>query len=349
MRVTISDVAKQARVSKTTVSLVLNDAPGVSHITREHVLRVMKEMNYTPDALARSLSLRRTQAVALAIPQNADSLVDPYFIHLVRGTLEAVRDHGYKMLLEIADDRFITQRLWEDLFASKRVDGLLVATPFLDQAYLAEMAACKYPVMLINGARPDLPELDFYGYDDVRCGLDATYYLIGLGHRRIGHIAGPEKDASALNRLEGYKQALARARISFRPEDILPGDYKRQTGEEAMQAWLARPAAERPTAIFSANDTMAIAAIQVAQNAGLTIPGDFSIIGVDDTGAAERATPALTTFRQDLYLLARTATRQFLKKLDERTSHALHERLPMTLIERATCAPLERDSAQNRT
>src|SRR4051812_916196 len=113
MRITIKDVAKKANVSQATVSLVLNDAPGVSQLTREHVLHVMKEMNYTPDALARSFSLRRTRAVALVLPSAVDSLTDPYFMRLLQGTLEAVRDYGYKMLLEIADDRFMTQRLWE--------------------------------------------------------------------------------------------------------------------------------------------------------------------------------------------------------------------------------------------
>lgn len=341
MRVTIKDVAKQANVSQATVSLVLNEAPGVSGATRAHVLRIMQEMNYKPDALARSFSSRRAEAVALVMPPLLESLDDPYYMRLLQGVLESVRDRGYKMLLEVSDDRFNAQRLWDDLFARKRVDGLIVATPYLDQDYIAELAACRYPTLLVNGARPDLPELDFVGYDDVRCGIDATYYLIGLGHRRIGHLAGPENQASALNRLQGYKEALSRARIPFRPEDVLPGDYKRESAVAAMQALLARPAQERPTALFCANDTVAITAMQVAQEAGLSIPGDFSLVGVDDTGAAEKTSPPLTTFRQDITELARTGTAHFIKKLDERGVQPLHERMQMQFVERATCAPLE--------
>jgi DNA-binding LacI/PurR family transcriptional regulator len=341
MRITIKDVAEQAQVSKTTVSLVLNEAPGVSAATRERVMRVMETLNYKPDALARSFSSRRAEAVALVMPPFPEAFHDPYFMHLMLGTLEAVRDQGYKLLLEVADTRFVAQRLWDDLFTCKRVDGLLIATPYLDQGYLEGLAARKYPAMLINGARADLPTLDFMGYDDVRCGFDATYYLLGLGHRRIAHIAGPPNQASAVNRLQGYRDALTRARIPYRAEDVLPGDYKAETGEAAMRALLARPAAERPTAIFSANDTMALAAIRTAQKAGLSVPDDLSVIGVDDTGAAELSEPPLTTFRQDIFKLARLAASRFLKRLEARGTPniPIAERIPMELIERASCGP----------
>jgi DNA-binding LacI/PurR family transcriptional regulator len=211
----------------------------------------------------------------------------------------------------------------------------------LDQDYLKELSDHGLLAMLINGARPDLPELDFAGYDDVRCGIDATYYLIGLGHRRIAHLTGPDNQASALARRKGYEQALERARIPLRAEDILPGDFLRRSGEAAMQTLLKRPIDDRPTALFSANDTMAIAAMNAAQAAGLSVPGDLSIIGVDDTGAAARATPPLTTLRQDIHALSYRAAALFIKKLEERTKERVCECIPMTLIERGTCASFE--------
>ena len=341
MRVTIKDVARRANVSQATVSLVLNDAPGVSVTTREHVRQVMQELNYTPDALARSFSSRRAKAVALVMPPWRESFDDPYFTQLLSGALEAVRDRGYQMLLEIADDRFTDQKLWQNLFACKRIDGLIVATAHLDQEYLTEIAAKNLPVVLINGARPDLPTLDYVGFDDFRGGVDATYYLIGLGHRRIAHFAGPQNHASAARRQEGYQEALSRARIPFCEEDVFPGDYRPGTAEAAMRQLLTRPAAERPTAIFCANDTVAVAAMRVAQDAGLSIPGDLSFIGMDDTGAAEAATPALTTMRQDIFALSRTAAEHFLTKLETRSPlpAPLTEHLPMELIERESCGP----------
>lgn len=341
MRVTIKDVAKEARVSPATVSLVLNNVPGISTLTRERVRRVISEVNYKPDSLARSFSSRRAEAITLVMPPDLNSLNDPYYMNLLRGVLEAVRDRGYKMSLEIADERFMEQRLWEDLFLRKCADGLIVATPRLHQDYLKELSAMGHRALLLNGARPDIPELDFAGYDDVRCGFDATYYLIGLGHRRIAFLGGPDDHASALKRRQGYEQALKRARIPLRPEDILPGDYEAESAANAMKTLLTRPVADRPTAIFSANDTMAIAAMGVAQAAGLTIPGDFSMIGVDDTGAAERATPPLTTLRQDIHALSYQAAASFLKKLAERSEESVRERPQMRLVERETCASFE--------
>ena len=339
MRVTIKDVARQANVSQATVSLVLNDAPGVSQATRLRVRGIMQELNYTPDALARSFSSRRAKAVALVMPPWREFFADPYFTQIINGSLEAIRDRGYQLLLEVADERFTEQKLWQNLFSCKRIDGLMIATPQLDQAYLQEIAAAHLPTLLINGARPDLPALDYVGFDDFRAGVDATYYLIGLGHRRVAHLAGPSSHASGVRRQEGYREALNRARIPIREEDIIEGDYRPDSALLAMREWLCRPAAERPTAIFCANDTMALAAMRAAQEAGLNIPRDLSLIGVDDTGPAAESSPPLTTMRQDIYALARSAADHFLTKLETRTAIPvpLTERLPMELIERGSC------------
>jgi LacI family transcriptional regulator len=340
MRVTIKDVARQASVSQTTVSLVLNEAPGVSPQKRAHVLRVMKELNYKPCALARSFSSRRAEAIAMVIPAWQESFENPYYTRQLSGVLETMRDRGYKMLLEIADRRFTEQKLWQDLIERKRVDGLLIVSSSLDQDYLQELAALAYPALLLNGARPDLPALDFIGYDDARCGREATYYLLGLGHRRVAHLTGRMNHASGVDRLKGYCEALERAQLPLYPEDILPGNYEAGSGRAAIQALLARPVTERPTALFCANDEMALEAMQVSQEAGLSVPGDLSIIGVDDIAEAARANPPLTTMRQDLYDLSRLAADRFIQKLENRTAVArIEERLPMPLVERATCAP----------
>ena len=339
MRVTIKDVARQANVSQATVSLVLNDAPGVSQPTREHVRQIMRELDYTPDALARSFSSRRAKAVALVMPPWRTAFDDPYFTQLLSGALEAIRDRGYQMLLEIADERFADQKLWQNLFSCKRIDGLMIATPNLDQTYLRDIADSPWPTLLINGARPDLPELDYIGFDDFRAGVDATYYLIGLGHRRVAHLSGPLNQASAVRRLDGYREALNRARIPIREADILEGDYRPESAALAIREWLCRPASERPTAIFCANDTMALTVMSAAQEAGLHIPNDLSLIGVDDTGAAAESFPPLTTMRQDIFALSRAAADHFLTKIEARApiSTPLAERLPMELIERGSC------------
>lgn len=339
MRTTIKDVARKARVAPSTVSLVLNEAPNVSPETRRQVLSAIQEMNYKPDQGARNFSLRCTKTVGLVLPP-LGALEDPYYLHLLTGVLEQSRDQGYRLLLEMADERYLAERIWEELFQRNQVDALIIATPSLSQSYLAEAADRDYPFLLINGARPDLPSLDYMGYDDVRCGLEATSYLVGLGHRRIGFLGGPEDQASAVDRFTGYCQAMQRARIPFRPEDVLPGDYRRESAVQSISTLLKRPKRERPTALFSANDTMALSAMEVVREAGFSIPKDISILGVDDTGAAEKASPPLTTFRQDIQYLARIATGYLILRLQNRTLPVVCERLPMQFMERASCASL---------
>lgn len=338
MRVTMKDVARQAQVSIATVSLVLNDAPGIAQSTREHVRKVIHDLKYTPNDQARRLSSGRTGTIALVMPPWQEAFADPYFLELMRGTLEALRDRGYEMLLEISDQRFLEHNLWRRLFASKRIDGLIIATPYLDQDYLKELVHPQYPTILVNGDRPDLPELDFVGYDDVQCGFAGTNHLIGWGHRRIAHISGPANQASALRRLQGYKDAMAAAGLETREAWVASGDYLPLEARDALDGMLALPEADRPTAFFCANDTMALSVMTHLQELGFQVPRDFSVVGVDDTGPAARFNPGLSTFRQDVFALARKAAELFLDKLEGKAAHGIRERLPMTFIERGSCA-----------
>lgn len=336
----MKDVARKAEVSIATVSLVLNDAPGIAQTTREHVRRVIQELKYTPNDQARRLSSGRTGTLALVMPPWQEAFADPYFLELMRGTLEALRDRGYEMLLEISDKRFLEHDLWKRLFASKRIDGLLIATPYLDQDYLRELGGSHHPTILVNGERPDLPELDSVGYDDERCGREATAYLIALGHRRIAHIAGPKNQASALRRFEGYKAALAEAGLPLVDELVGVGDYLPLEARDVVIRLLALPPDRRPTALFCANDTMALSAMTYLNEQGYTVPEDFSVMGVDDTGPASRSTPGLTTYRQDVFVLARRAAELFVDKLEGKGDTAVvRHRLPMTLVERQSCSP----------
>jgi DNA-binding LacI/PurR family transcriptional regulator len=339
MRVTMKDVARAAGVSVTTVSLVLNDAPGIAQATRERVRGVIRDLGYTPNDQARRLFSGRTGTLAFVMPPWPAAFADPYFIEMMRGTLEALRDRGYEMLLEISDARFLEHELWKRLFESKRIDGLLVATPYLDQSYLLELGNPRFPTLLVNGERPDLPRLDFVGYADLPCGETATDYLIGLGHRRIAHISGPANQASALRRAEGYRNALVRAGIPYRADWVQNGEFLPLEGRDALDRILSLPG-EKPTAYFCANDTMALSVITHLQERGIRVPEDVSVIGVDDSEAAGRSVPGLTTFRQDMFVLARQAAELFIDKIEGKAGEDPAKVLvPMAFIERGSCAP----------
>jgi LacI family transcriptional regulator len=339
MRVTIRDVANRAVVSQTTVSLVLNDAPGVSAATRERVKCVIRDLDYKPSALARSFSSSRTETLALVMPPWGEAFEDPYFMQILRGALEEIRDRGYKMLIEVADERFVEQELWRDLFERKSVDGLMIAMPLLDAEYLTKLDEFGQPVLLINGVRQDLPGLHSIGCDDARCGFDATYYLLGLGHRRIAHFGGPMNQSSTADRLCGYREALERAHVPFYEDDVFHGKYTTDAGAAMLECLRSRPTGELPTAIFCANDNIAVGALRAAQNAGLRVPQDLSIIGVDDTVCSRHTSPPLTTMRQDLHDLGCVASARFIDWLEDRDEvSTLRLSLPMELIERASCS-----------
>ncbi len=336
----MKQVARDAGVSVATVSLVLNEAPGISTATRELVKAKIRELNYSPDLQARRLSSGMAGTVAMVLPPWSEAFNDPYFMRMLSGALEAVRDRGSQLLLEVCDQRFIDHHIWKDLFAGKRVDGLLIATPYLDHSYLKEVEERHLPVVLINGDRPDLPGLDFMGFDDLQCGLDATNYLIGLGHRRIAHLMGDLNQASARRRLEGYRQAMAAAGLPVREEDLLAGDYLPLESREAFRPILARPPADRPTALFAANDSSALGVMNFLRESGWELPRDLSVVGVDDTGLAANAIPGLTTFRQDIFALSYLAADLFLTKLHSKSHEPLKHLNRMELIERDSCRRL---------
>lgn len=339
MAVSIKDIAKRADVSIATVSMVLNDTPGISEKTRERVREIIKELNYIPNARARSISMGRAGVIALITPPWKAAFSDPYYTEMIRGALEAARAKDNQLMLEICDSHFLEQQLWKKLFDSKKIDGMLIATPYLDQDYIQALHDIRRPVLLINGERPDLPDMQSIGYDDYRCGLEATNYLLQLGHSRIAHISGPANQASAVNRLEGYKKALAGAGLPVLEEYIVDGNFMPLEARDAVIKLLSLDEGKIPTALFCANDTMGASVVTYLEERGFSVPRDFSVIGVDDNSIASAVSPGLTTFRQDIFELSYNATTRFLDNIDSKEDAVqIFERIPMEMIIRGSCA-----------
>lgn len=338
MAVTIKDIAQQAQVSITTVSMVLNNNPTISEATRNKVNQIIKDLNYTPNARARSISSGKASTIALVTPPWQAAFSDPYYTEMIRGSLEAARSKEYQLILEICDDHFLDSKIWNKLYDSKKIDGMLIATPYLDQRYIDDLYQAEKPLLLINGERPDLENIQSIGYDDTQCGLDATNFLLQLGHTKIAHISGPQNQASAINRIAGYKKALENANLPFIAQYIEDGNYMPLEARDALIKILNLPHEQRPTAFFCANDTMASSVITYLQEIGYSVPKDFSVIGVDDNIIASTTKPSITTFKQDIFELSFYATTQFLNKLDSKTTDALIERLPMEIVVRDSTA-----------
>jgi LacI family transcriptional regulator len=309
-RVTHLDVAKRAGVSTAVVSYVINGGPrSTSPEARERVLSAIRELNYHPSAVARGLRAQRTNTIGFIVDDYyaLDVFVSPYSARILTGLTARLKSRGYYVLLypmnigENLDDL-------ELLLRSGRVDGIvarLVQDPPETDALLQLVAGTHVPCVTIE--RPGAPRFGFSAvtYDDLCGGYEATSYLIARGHRRVGHISGDRRYASARGRLEGYRRALADHGIAGDDALICGDDWAPEVARGSVAHLLGLD--DPPTAIFAASDDLAIRAIEALREHGRRVPADMAVVGFDDIQAASEITPSLTTMRIPLLELGRQA------------------------------------------
>lgn len=338
---TIDEIARRAKVSKTTVSFVINGRPGPSAETVAHVRRVMAEMNYVPSLLAQRFASQKSKTVALVVlpyPRVFSDLHHGLALDAVYDTLDRA---GYSLLLATASPRFLDEQRYWRMLRSGQVDGMLLLEPTLDQGYLGDLGAEDAPVVLVNGDGEGIG-LDYVRTDDIAVGRIAAEHLLGLGHRAIGFIAAGSNHASARDRAHGFLQALAEAGAPPHEGRIFHGAYDTSywSGFQGCQQILR----EQPgtTAIFCCNDTMALGALDAAVKAGVVVPHELSLLGVDDNPTSSYCTPGLTTVRQPSDEVARQATQALLERLmaeDGAARVRVSQMLPPLLVERESTAP----------
>jgi LacI family transcriptional regulator len=300
--VTIVDVATRCGVSIRTVSKVLNNEGKVSAATRERIQFAIGALNFKPNSSARSLASRRAYLVALLY----DDPAADYLVELIHGCQRACHRLGYGLLTEPM--RYDNPRLVEDvqaLIRERRPAGLVVTPPICDvPAVIDTLQASKTPFTCI--ARHDtMASGGVVRVDDRSAAIEVTRYLLALGHRRIGFIKGPAAHAAAKLRYDGFAHAHNQAGIGIDPHLIRQGTFSFESGRECADELLARD--PRPTAIFASNDNMAAGALHVAHDRGLSIPGDLSVVGFDDSPLSRQVWPSLTTVRQPVAGMAERA------------------------------------------
>ena len=311
--VTIKDVARVAQVSVATVSRALNGHTNVVADVRDRVQAVARELRYTPNAAARSLSSRRTHTLGVVLPD----LYGEFFSELVRGIDQAARAHGLHLLVSSYHGHPEEQEAALRTMRG-RVDGLLVMSPYVSApADLADDLAAL-PVVLIN--TQDVADgiagirVDNYGGAVTMVG-----HLVDAGHRRIAFIAGPDDNFDAHERLRGYRDALA-LRLKGVEEWILPGDFSEASGHRAGQALLAH--ATRPDAVFAANDMMALGCLFAFAQGGAVVPDDIALAGFDDIPLARYVHPSLTTMRVNIADVGGRAVQMLLEGMGSDTKQA---------------------------
>jgi LacI family transcriptional regulator len=315
-RPTQADVARLANVSQTTVSLVLNNESitSVPPETRQRIREAMEALGYVPDHLARSLRTRKTYTIAGIIPD----ITNPFYPAFERGIQDVADHHGYDLMMYNTDGSATKEQRILRSIRQGRVDGVIAVLFHLNAKDLLPLLDTSIAVVRLEatpkqaGAAP----LDNLYVDNIGAAQRAVAYLIGKGHRRIGMLTGQRGPGS--NRVLGYQRALAKHQIPLDEQLICSNDFTLAGGYESMQTLLALAAC--PTAVFAANDLMAMGAMNAIRAAGLRIPQDVAVVGFDDIPAAALVTPALTTVTQFQEQLGQRAAQMLLERIDGATT-----------------------------
>jgi LacI family transcriptional regulator len=333
-RPTSADVAAMAHVSRTTVSFVLNERAGVKipDETRRRVLDAAATLDYYPNSVARQLARGASRTIGLVLRQSPEQVAnDGLLAETLRGLSSAARAADHRVLVETLVPG---EGSYANLVRSGRTDGLIVSGPRYDDEELVELARDGFPVV-IQGSLPglDVPSVDVDNEAGARLAVE---HLLALGHRRIACITNaPTAYTAASERVAGYREALAAAGIDEEPGMIAEGAFDAQSGHRAMADILSR---STPDAIFVASDVVAIGAIAGLREAGLSVPGDVSVVGFDAIPLAAYLDPPLTTISLPAHDLGRAAGRALLDRIAGRPV-AGRTLLPTELIVRASTAP----------
>ncbi len=333
-KTTIKDIAKECGVSLTTVSLVLNDNPRISQATRDKVLAAVEKHEYQPNAFARSLASRSSEAISVVVPHLNHVFADIYFGELVSGIYERASELDYKVLLDVANVKFIQSQEYLRLLKSRRVDGMLFIGSSVHDDYLKDFVGENYPFILVNHHLPHAA-INSIEADYVQSAKIAADHLVDLGHKHIGLLTGTNT-FTARQFQEAFVAACAQRGLNAEDVPWADGWFTEQGGEEATQ-WLME---RHPniTAIMGGNDKMAIGAIRYLTRKGIKIPEQVSVMGMDDVPSAQFTIPALTTIRHNLFQIGRLAMENVIRLFKQEITKC-REILPVTLEQRESTGP----------
>lgn len=335
-RVTSQDVAEKAGVSRTTVSLVLNNIPGssISPNTRQKVLQVAQELNYVPNAAAQALAAGTAQAIGLLLIRNSGQIgMDAFLPQTLDGMLQITGQAGMRLMVELVDASH-QEKAYLDLARAKRIDGFILSGPCFDDQALNALQEVNFPTVLLG----QVPGSGFNSVDvDNRAAAYmAVAHMIKLGHRPIACITNaPVIYTAAMERLSGYRQALEDNGIVYNPELVRYGDFDTRSGYNLMKELLNLD--HKFSAVFIASDTLAYGALRALHERGLAIPRDLAMVGFDDLPFSTYTNPPLTTVHLPAVELAKVAAQMLVQLLkgDEPVSRSVV--LETSLVVRESC------------
>jgi DNA-binding LacI/PurR family transcriptional regulator len=333
-RATIRDVAQRAGVSLATVSRALNDSPLVNEETKQRIVEAAGELDFAPSLSARRLSLGKTQTITVV----TSFLTRPQAAERLRGIDAALTDSEFDLVIYNVETVEKRNQYFKTLPLRQRTDGLLVVSLPPPEDVVPRLERADIPIVFID-AHENTSGLPRVLGDDENGGRLATEHLLGLGHRRIGFIgdefANPFGFTSSRDRFAGHTRALTDAGLEPAPEDVALGAHGRYEARDLAARMLAR--ADRPTAIFAASDTQALGVLAAAQDLGLHVPDDLSVIGYDDIEACDFV--GLTTVRQHLFESGRQGAQLLMAEIVERAAPPPVVVIPPEIVRRRTTGP----------
>jgi len=316
-RATITDVARQAGVSKATVSAVINDSPSVKGSTRDRVLSAIDVLNYRPSQITRTTA-RKTKSIGLLIKE----IDNPYYAEVVLGARSHANEQGYTLLVASSEGEYDAERRAVELLQAKDVEGL-IATPVLDEhadlSHFFELKRRNFPFVLleeVRGVRASLVDVD-----NRDASRKAVEYLIRQGHTRIVHFTGPRYSMHSEERLDGVRHACSASHLIFHDDDAIEAGAHLADGyRAALACFRKRTGAARPTAVTCYNDLVAIGVCRALYELGLRIPDDVSVIGFDDIPLLEYLPVPLTTVRMPKAAMGEVAAQMLIRHIESRTA-----------------------------
>lgn len=333
--VTIKDIARLAGVSPSTVSRALNDSSLISPTTKARVRQIAEELGYERNELARGLVKGTSRALGLIVPD----ITNPFFAEIARGVSDVAHAQGYGVLLCTTEGDLSRENEYLRFLRRKRVDGLILSAVTMDDPNLPELLHGSIPFVLVSRLVQGL-DAPFVVGDDKTGARLAVEHLIQLGHERIAFIGGPANVQSSRDRMETYQKVLKKHGLTAHTKWAVFADFTQAAGREAAQKMLRGRI--RPTAIFAANDVIALGVMEAAEDLGLSIPQDLSLVGYDDISYAALPRIQLTTVAQPTYEMGRIAAEYLLAICEGERREKLQRVLTPRLVVRKTTAPPRR-------
>jgi len=332
-RATIRDVAKKSNVSLMTVSRVVNKKGNVSKATAAKVLKAIRELNYKPNITARSLAAKKSDFIAIIVPD----ISNPFFSEMMKGAEDFARENGYNIFLGDTEGKVELEKEYIDAAINRMADGIVLVAPRLENNLICEIND-NIPLVIVDRSinKNDIPQIYI---DNLRGAMSAVEHLINLNHKNIAFLSGPKDVQDSLQREKGYIMALKKHNIPVNPKLMLISDFSFEGGRDAFEKFFSNY--PKPTAIFASNDIMAFGLIQRAHEMNVKVPKDVSIVGFDDILLSSLINPPLTTVRHPMLKMGIKAVELLVNKLNNKLDTKISFLLENTLIVRKSTRRIE--------